>query len=389
MIEKHHEEIRFGRRSFLKAASMAGLAAAIPAQKVSGQDEAALNACYEDLANALNRLPNSFPRTGTQIEISLLKKIFSPEEAGLAGRLTGSMEPVQSIAKRAGLPEDETERKLKSMRNRGLLWGEKDLYRLAPFIVGIYESQVGVMDHELAHLFEEYMVRGGVSMMAYQPAFHRVIPVQGAVKSEWIMPYDRLVELMNSCNAFRVNDCICRKQQQMLGTRKCDFPLHVELVFYRTPNPPGASGDGFVSREEALAVLDQTEKTGLVHTVSNVEEGIFYVCNCCGCCCGILRGINEAGIEKSVAAANYYALIDSDRCAGCGTCVRRCQVHAISMENGISSVNAGKCIGCGLCATGCPAEAARLERKAAGNIVRPPKDFPAWEHERLVNRGML
>ena len=65
-----------------------------------------------------------------------------------------------------------------------------------------------------------------------------------------------------------------------------------------------------ISHEEALAVLDEAERVGLVHTVSNVASGIGYVCNCCGCCCGLLRGINEWGIEHSVAQANYFAEID-------------------------------------------------------------------------------
>jgi hypothetical protein len=36
---------------------------------------------YERLAEALDRLPNGFPRTSSNVEIRLLKKIFSPEEA--------------------------------------------------------------------------------------------------------------------------------------------------------------------------------------------------------------------------------------------------------------------------------------------------------------------
>ena len=73
-----------------------------------------------------------------------------------------------------------------------------------------------------------------------------------------------------------------------------------------------------------------TEQVGLVHTVSNVTEGVGYVCNCCGCCCGILRGITDWGIADSVAYANYYAVIEPEFCADCGTCIERCHVGAIS-----------------------------------------------------------
>ena len=37
---------------------------------------------------------------------------------------------------------------------------------------------------------------------------------------------------------------------------------------------------------------------------------------------------------------------------------------------------------------GLPNDAARLERKAEAEIVLPPVDFAAWEHERLHNRGL-
>ena len=64
-------------------------------------------------------------------------------------------------------------------------------------------------------------------------------------------------------------------------------------------------------------------------------------------------------------------------------------MHAISPRSDeISVVDRVKCIGCGLCVTGCPANVARLERKAEQDIVNPPRNFAAWEHDRLVNRGL-
>jgi NAD-dependent dihydropyrimidine dehydrogenase PreA subunit len=378
------------RRDFIKTTTLGGLSLSLPAAALFRQDPETINGWYERLATALNKLPNSFPRTKSNIEITLLKKIFLPEEANLAGQLTGTSEPVGVIAKRIGLTEAETANRLKTMRERGLVWAGpgEGMFRLAPFVVGIYEAQLERMDHGLAHLFEEYLDQGGIEIMRPQPAIHRVIPAQSATKTEWILPYDKLRELLISCNTFRVRDCICRKQQDLVGTRKCKFPLHVELIFYTgtvSSSPPAAP---FVTKEEALAVLDKTEEIGLVHTVSNVAEGVYYVCNCCGCCCGILRGITEFGIEKSVAAANYYSVIDPDKCQGCGTCVERCQVHAVSLREQIAVVDRAKCIGCGLCVTGCPNNVARLERKAEEEIVHPPTNFAAWEHERLVNRGL-
>ncbi len=320
MLKTQHRKFHVRRREFLKTAAMAGVTVAMPGITSLAQDKGMIDGWYERLADALNKLPNSFPRTKSNIEIALLKKIFLPEEANLAGYLTGTMEQVDVIARRSGLSYEEADNGLKALLERNFAWGDatKGIFRLAPFIVGIYESQLPRMDHELAHLVEEYFHQGGADLMRPRPAIHRVIPAQSAVKSEWILPYDRLRELLISCNTFRVNNCICRVQQDLEGTRRCSFPLNVELIFYRGEETDAPPVPPFISRDEALAILDKTEQTGLVHSVRNVAKGIFYVCNCCGCCCGILRGINDFGIENSVAAANYYSVIDPEKCVGCG-----------------------------------------------------------------------
>jgi len=345
---------------------------------------------FEQLADALDQLPNGFPRTPSKIEIKILKKIFSPEEAALASQLGGAYESVGEIARRTGLPVEQTRKQLLNLVRRGVLWLDrgdgKPRLRLAPFIVGIYESQMELLDHELAHLVEDYMAHGGAQgIMKPQPALHRVIPAHGAMKTEWVLPYDDVRAILLSARTFHLNDCICRAQQDQLGTRKCDFPVNMCLGFSDAERP---AGPGDISREEALAILEKSEEVGLVHTVSNVMQGVGYVCNCCGCCCAILRSINDWGIENSVAHANYFAVIDPEICAGCGDCIKRCQVHAISEGEDVSVVDQAHCIGCGLCVTGCPNDAARLERKAEAEVIHPPVDFAAWEQMRLQNRGL-
>lgn len=345
---------------------------------------------YELLANALDRLPNAFPRTESGVELRLLAKLLTPEEAGLAAQLTGTYESLDEIATRLNIPTRDLRSQLSALAKRGLVWFEqregKAFFRLAPFVVGFYEEQVGNLDRELAQLVEEYFQQGGTKgIMQPQPALHRVLPAQGAVKSEWVLPYDDVRKILENAKTFHVNECICRQEQDVLGKRQCDFPLDVCFSFSSQERP---LGEGDLTKEQALALLDKTEQLGLVHTVSNVMTGLGYVCNCCGCCCGILRGITEHGIRESVAYANYFAVIDADTCIGCGTCIERCQVGAIADQDGVSVVDRDLCIGCGLCVTGCPENAARLERKPEAEIVAPPFDFASWERERLHNRGL-
>lgn len=190
----------------------------------------------------MNRLPNGFPRTPSNVEIRILKKIFSREEATVAGQLSGSEEPVESIAKRVGLSVKEAEAKLTKMARRGLVWRDDEdgrpTFRLAPFVVGIYEAQLETMDHELAHLVEEYFTNGGaVGIMKPQPALHRVIPANKAVRSELILPYDDVKSILSNSKSFGLRDCVCRVQQKHLG-HKCTFPLTTCLFFSSYERPP-------------------------------------------------------------------------------------------------------------------------------------------------------
>ncbi|HVM72264.1 MAG TPA: 4Fe-4S binding protein [Anaerolineales bacterium] len=344
---------------------------------------------YVRLAEALDRLPNGFPRTGSGLEIRILQKIFTPGQAALACHLTGTFEPVEAIALRAEQPAAEASRLLFKMVRAGMVWLDRQdrqaCFRLAPFVVGVYEAQAELMDHELAHLVEDYFAEGGTQgIMGLQPALQRVVPATGTVKAEAILPYEDVRAILLSARKFNVIDCICRLQQDQLGS-PCKYPVHVCLNFSQAERAPRP---GDISQAEALSLLEQSEQVGLVHTVSNVMEGMGYICNCCGCCCGILRGITKFGIENSVAYSNYYAVIDPQFCAACGNCIERCQVGAISAGEGFSVVERSRCIGCGLCVSGCPNGVARLERKPEAEAVLPPTDFAAWEHARLVNRGL-
>ena len=344
---------------------------------------------YEHLALALDELPNGFPRTESGVEIRILEKILSPEEAALASNLTGKYEAADVLAARAGQSAHDVGRDLVALAKLGIVWsgdaGGEPGFRLAPFIVGIYEAQLGTMDEEFAALIERYLSEGGAEgIMKPLPSLHRVLPGRDTVEPDRILPYDDVRAIIEKGKTFRVRGCICRVQQDLIGKRKCEFPLENCIMISTTESQPSPSD---ISKEQALAILDETEKAGLVHTTANVLDNITYICNCCGCCCGILRGFNEWGIDEAIARANYFAVVDADNCTGCEICVDRCQVGAMSMNDGTAAVDLGRCIGCGLCVTGCPSDAAALKRKPDSDIVTPPRDRAAWEEERLRNRG--
>ncbi len=349
---------------------------------------------YEDLAAALNRLPHGFPRTPSRAEIPLLQEIFRPDQARLAGTLSERFESADEIARRQQLHPDDTETALLGMARRGLVWvkgtPERKEFRLAPFVVGIYEAQLARMDERLAALVDAYLQDGGaVGIMGAEPAIHRVLPAQASLKPEWVLPYEDVKRILSTAKTFRVRDCICRVHMDKIG-RDCDFPLNMCLSYSTQERPPSPKD---ISREQAFELLDRAEEVGLVHTVSNVQVGALlphengYVCNCCGCCCLVLRGITKWGVANSVAHASYRARLDAGTCTDCGICVDRCQVNALARTPEGVVLDPARCIGCGLCVSTCPTEAMQLERRPEEDILVPPRDLADWEEARRRGRG--
>ncbi len=341
---------------------------------------------YECLAEQMSALPNGFPRLPSGVEVQLLRKIFTVEQAALAAVLRREPQAAAEIAAQLGRPEPEVAAELKALARAELVWvgraGKGLGFRLAPFVVGVYEAHLWQMDRESAELFERFMAEGGAkALMNMQPPLQRVVPTHDSVDAESILPYDDVKNLMLKARSFSVRDCICRYERSLIG-KACSAPLHTCVSFSDDERPPHSNR---ISKDEALAILDQAEQAGLVHTVMNTVESVHYVCNCCGCCCALLRALNDYGVTSAVARANYVAEIDSATCTDCGVCFDRCQVHAVLDAPDGYHVNPARCIGCGLCVSGCPIQARHLDPLPSAEIVSPPLDFAAWEEARLAH----
>ena len=291
---------------------------------------------YKRLAERLDTLPNGFPPTDDGAELRLLAKLFTPEEADLASQLLIKLETAAQIAARLGLDYESTRNLLKGMARKGLIRAGKAEdglgYGLLPFVVGIYENQTGdALDAELARLFEDYYQRAFTQILAVQPAFHRVIPVGESIKMDMeVAPYESVVGIIEQAKSWGVLDCICRKQTALIG-KPCKHPVDVCMAMSDTPDAFTNSSDvKALTKEEAYAVLRRADQAGLVHTVSNNQQGNWYICNCCTCSCGILRGMAELGIANVVASSAFINTVDETLCNACGLCVENCQFDALS-----------------------------------------------------------
>jgi len=350
---------------------------------------------YYKLAKVFDTLPNGFPATESGIEIKVLKWVFTPEQADLFCDMRLTFETPEQVAQRTGRPLAVLEKQLKEMGKAGQLFAIDfagvRVYKMLPWVFGVYEFQLGRMDEEFAKLSEEYGPIYRKQFFSGTPSLMRTVPIEQEISSsQEVLPYERVSNIIEANQSFLVNDCICKKEKALLG-HPCDRPVQVCLAVAPVPGVFDKYPIGKVlTKKEAHELIKNAEEWGLVHLTSNVQGGGFYICNCCKCCCGVLDAINTLGIPAStVINSNYYAEIDPEKCIQCGKCIdERCQVRAIEQGDEASHVIRERCIGCGLCVMTCPGEAIRLTRKAPDQITAPPVNEDIWFEERGRMRGI-
>ncbi len=346
-----------------------------------------MNDIYRKLARVLDSIPEGFPGTTSGVELKLLAKLFTPGEAELACHLELEPQLAKTIAQRCGREERETFVSLKEMTKKGLIEAEKGqgglVFKLIPFVIGIYENQNGQIDEEFARLVEAYFNEAFYKIMSHPPAVHRVIPIETVIPvSLEVMPYERASTYIDQAKSWGVLTCICRMQKRLVG-QGCGHTEENCLVFSSKSRAFLRSEDiRPITREEAVEILAKADQEGLVHSTRNVQKDVTYICNCCTCSCAILNGLIKYGQLNAVGRSDFYAALDESRCTGCATCVQRCQFKSLEVRDGVCQLDRTRCYGCGLCVSSCPPQALALKLKPADEIKSPPLSQSQWREER-------
>lgn len=345
---------------------------------------------YTRLREFLDQMPNGYPATDTGVEIKILKKLFSPEDAEFVMHLKAEPETVPVIAQRLRISESSAAAKLKDLTRRGLIFSVRDggdlRYNAIQFLTGIFDFQLNHMDKEYAELIEEYIPFVAKALLPLPTKQARIVPVNSAVDTVTnIQPYNRIPALLASHDVIAVAHCRCRKEQGLLG-HTCDRPSEVCFMFgswaqYYIDNKMGRQ----IDKDEAMRLFALAEASGLVLCSSNTQR-LAFICSCCPCCCVALRLLKQTENPAALVSSYYRTTIDAEACNGCGLCLDRCQLEALAEKDGVVDVNPARCIGCGLCISVCPTEALALEEKLGGTA--PPLDLEDW-HRRLASDRRL
>jgi NAD-dependent dihydropyrimidine dehydrogenase PreA subunit len=338
----------------------------------------ALPDVYKKLREHLDTLPGGFRPTDNDADIQLLEKLFTPEEADLATNLSLTREDAKTIADRVDLPFDIIKKRLNEMAHKGLIFSvEKDgkmMYQAAPWIIGIYEFQVNRLSDDFLQSMDNYYEHIIPIERPRTIPQMRTIPINQSIDSTLnVLTYEKVEELLENQTKFAVAPCICRTRAQKLG-RGCDAPMESCLLFGDFADYYTRTGKGrFIDKQEVKKILEEANKANLVLNPTN-SKTISAICCCCGDCCGILRSLQLSESPSKAVSSSFIVEQDPDICVGCGVCIDRCQMQAITLD-AIANVNTDRCIGCGLCVSTCPTNALRLKRKPENEITEIPETF--------------
>ena len=351
---------------------------------------------YRALGAKIDNLPTRAPWNETFH--SILKELYTPEEADLVVKLPYTLSSLDRIARITKIEKARLRTMLEQLCKKGLvmdIWNEKDKqyhYMPSPLVIGIFEFTMmrtgdGLNTKQWAKLFHEYMSEEGSFYTANlshgeKVSVMRVIPVEETIRTDEhieFLDYEKATSLIESADRFALALCSCRNEKFHEGKKVCDTPLDNCSLF-------GIGADMAirnnlareVSKSEMMENFARSLELGLVFCMNNAHKPL-NVCHCCKCCCNALAGLSRFGYPNAVISSRFISTIHGDTCTGCGKCVDVCPVNATSLTSANDpkkpkrkkgQVNAELCLGCGVCAYKCPTHS--IEMISRGNRVIQP-----------------
>jgi ferredoxin len=314
----------------------------------------------DHLAAWVPRLPDS------EFLAELIVARLTPSEADLLAQLPFLPHTIEQLAEKFGVTPVEVAARLDPLAKKGMVFRHQsahtvryalndsvfDFYR-SPFWAGSRDDQTA----RLATLASRYFDDGyGREFGAYPTMGLRAIPVRRTVADpRQVMPYEDIVAVVDAEEIFCTSNCPCRHRKRLTpGAAPCEHETFNCLHFGRLATYMVKQDMGHkISRRQTLDILEKAADAGLVHGISNTKYGMDTICNCCSCCCMFLESYHVLG-GHAHQPSNYILSVEPATCAGCGTCIDRCPMGALTMTDDGPVLAPEKCLGCGVCVHTCP-----------------------------------
>ena len=358
---------------------------------------------YKSLNERLNRFPMGAPPSETLYKI--LELLFSEKEAGLVAQLPLKAFTVKTAAKIWRVSELEAAKILDELASRAILldmdYKGEHKYVLPPPMAGFFEFSMmrtrGDVDQALlSELFYQYLnVEEDFVKKLFlgtETRFIKTFVNESVLAGDnlvQILDYDRASHVIKTAEHIGISTCYCRHKKHHLGTA-CDAPMDICMTF-------GHTAASLIKHDyarkvdvsECLDLLQLAYSENLVQCGENVQEGVNFICNCCGCCCEALVAAKKFGMMHPVETTGFLPDVQSS-CTGCGLCVKACPIDAIKMtqdkvedsvynltdsgndkrHNQFAKVDESICLGCGVCVRNCPRNHIKLKSREK-EIITP------------------
>lgn len=344
------------------------------------------------LIDRLNKYPIGL--VDNEILREILSLLFSEKEAYVGSKFPLMEATLSELCKSTKMSQDELLPILESMADKGLImdmpYGDTTYYLLMPGVIGFIEftfmkHRTDLPLERLAKLMTEYFHQdpehgqakeffGSKTQLTRSLVYEEHIPVTSVITS-----YESAREIVKNSDFGAVGMCYCRHKRHHEG-KECRKGVPIEGTCISLGN-----GARFLSRrefavhkskEELLEVIDLAHELKLTHVTDNIRNRPTFICNCCGCCCEIMAGV-QMGYYDGVAKSSFIAVIDPEKCDYCGECFNACNVKAIGRDKNslrkVSEINKHICLGCGACLTACQKQAISLVHREKPSIPKRNK----------------
>ncbi len=285
---------------------------------------------YRLLQQRLDRNVTGAPDSPAFTQI--LKLLFSPEDAEIARQMPTNFVSVSRLARKLEMEPAALDARLTRMAERGLVLDVERSGRryvtLSPVVIGFFEYTFMRQGSdlplgELARLFDEYFFQDDRfvrSVFTGETQIGRSLAREEALVSGdhvEILDWERASHLIETASAHAVSTCACRHHHSHLGTA-CERPQRTCLTLNYGAELLARNGIAErIDAAEAMQILELSKRAGLAQTGDNVQHNVSYICNCCGCCCGMMTAIRRFDIKNAIVSSNWISEIDLERCSGC------------------------------------------------------------------------
>jgi ferredoxin len=313
------------------------------------------------------------PFTVSKVADSLLRVLrfqFTPEEAELAVKVGLKGGKLDQIQERSGIEKNKLKNMLNTMADKGTMW-------ISPGTEDPTYQTIGVAGPGLletggwGNVRFPHSIQLLKALYAFQLDFAKNIlgEMPFSVAQVWTTPAalpddadsnENVAEKIKEAGYWGVSTCSCRLPHWIADPgNHCEHLL--ETCLFMSDIARWGVEHGIcreITYDEVLEILRKCNEDGLVHTYDPND----FICNCCPDCCVLQIGAREPG-AKVLEPSAFVAKVDDSTCNSCNTCADRCPFGAIEV-NVHALVDINKCLGCGVCFPTCSTDSIHFVRRA-------------------------